>query len=457
MRFRIKSGMTILRNKDNQLHFNLSFHALYFFLTENLIFLRRNRHTFYNVVNMSVPIAINSLTLIFIINILSIVTKGGCMKKILLVMLLLTILAIGCTTNTQTLQIKPNRRVVMELFSANWCPNCPHAEYALQKMVTGDSVIGIVYHPTTNDTFGTEETDERFSYYGLTTSQTPEMVIDGKIKIMGAADTTIYDTYENAFLREDSTHVPVEIGIDTLSVRDSTIYAGISIKNTDTIDVKYEMRSLLIENDIRYTAQNGETLHEYVARKFFPDEKGVSITIPAGGEKDTIIRGSSNMLHEGMQGGFIVLLQNDSSKEVVQGAMKDFSIATGDSSNPTTDTTFLSVDAPLNDTVAVNSGDSIRFIVNNIKDTNIFDMEMTCNLSRDVNDWIICSFGTCLNGTPGIHTLGPVVDTIGMHLKDTVNMHIDFGSTGEGTFVFKVKNHSDSLYADSILINRVAE
>lgn len=380
------------------------------------------------------------------------------MKRIIFVVILLAILMIGCTSTPVT-QINPNRNVVMELFSANWCSNCPNAEFALDKAVNNDSVIGIVYHPTTNDTFGTTETDARFSYYSLTTSQTPEMVINGRIKILGAEDTTIYNAYKNAFLSEDSTHVPVEISIDTISVTDSSIYAGIRIENIDTFAVNYTLRALLIENAIRYTAQNGETLHQYVARKFFPDENGTSVSVLAGGMFDTTINQNCSMLHPSMQGALIVFVQDDSSKEVIQGTIKNFAISQGDTTpQDTTDTTFLYADAPLNDTLALGTEEYIHIIVDNIRTDSVYSMQVTVAPFADsVTDWVNCAFGMCyLSDTNGM-TFPAQIDTITPGTKDTCELHITYGNDpGEGRYIFRIKKESDMFYTDSLIITRVA-
>ncbi len=377
------------------------------------------------------------------------------MKRIIFSVIIFASFMISCTT-TPTIQVTPNRNVVMELFSANWCPNCPNAEFALDKMVNNNDVIAVVYHPTTNDTFGTSETDARFNYYGLTTSQTPEMVVDGKIKILGAEDTTIYNAYLNTFLSEDSTHVPVEAGIDTIAVTDSSIYAGIWIKNVDSTAVNYTVRYLLIENAIKYTAQNGETLHQYVARKFFPDENGISIAIPAGGELDTVIDHNCSMLHSNMQGALIVMVQNDSSKEVIQGAVKNFSIVPGDTEIQ--DTSFLSVDAPLNDTQSLNTQEYIHIIVNNTKTDSIYSLQVTVAPFADsVTDWVNCAFGMCyMSDTNGI-TFPTQTDTISTGTKDTCELHITYGSDpGEGKYIFRIKKASEMFYTDSLVITRVA-
>lgn len=370
------------------------------------------------------------------------------MKRIIFTVIVLSILMIGCTS-TPVAQITPNRNVVMELFSANWCPNCPNAEFALDKMVSGDSVIGIVYHPTTNDTFGTSETDARFSYYNLTTSQTPEMVIDGKIKILGAEDTTIYNAYQNAFLSEDSSHVPVEISIDTVSATDSSIYTGIMIRNVDTFAVNYTMRILLIENAIKYEAQNGETLHQYVARKFFPDKNGIDISIAAGGTFDTIIDQNCSMLHPEMQGAIVVFLQDDSSKDVIQGAASNFSVSPE----------FLSADAPLNDTQSLGTEEYIHLIFNNTKTDSIYSMQVTVAPFADsVTDWVNCAFGTCYMSDTNGTTFPTQTDTITPGTKDTCELHITYGNdAGDGRYIFRIKKESEIIYSDSLVITRVAD
>jgi len=372
------------------------------------------------------------------------------MRRNILSILILLILLISCTNNTQVTET-PNKTVVFELFSANWCTNCPNAEFALDKLAKNDSIVAIVYHPTTNDTFGTAETNARFDYYNLTTSQTPVAMIDGKIKIMGAEDTTIYNSYFNVFMSEDSLHVPVEIAIDTFNIRDSIIYAGIHFNNVDTTGINYTVRYLIIENNIRYTGSNGETLHQYVARDFLETENGYNLNISPKGFKDTTIQIKSEFLHPEMYGSFIVLVQDDNSKEIIQSIQKEFSISP--------DTTFLSIDAPLIDTQSISTEEYIHIIINNTKNDSIYSMQVSIAPFADtITDWVNCAFGLCyLSDTNGIifptHT-----DTIPIGDKDTVELHIEYGSDdGEGQYTFRIKKSGDLAYTDSLVIKRVAQ
>lgn len=102
------------------------------------------------------------------------------------------------TGNGQDEIVVQNRRVLVELFTARLCPNCPYVEAALYslKQEYGERFIYIEYHMQAPFNFGHQDIA---GYYGVTSL--PVGIIQGQTEIRGGSETDSYSRYENAITR----------------------------------------------------------------------------------------------------------------------------------------------------------------------------------------------------------------------------------------------------------------
>ena len=98
--------------------------------------------------------------------------------------------------NQQDAAIPEESRVLVELFTATWCPNCPYVEEALHdlKGLYGDRFYYIEYHIMDQLDFG--HTDI-LNYYELSTSL-PVGIIQGQVNITGGSAANSYNEYHFA-------------------------------------------------------------------------------------------------------------------------------------------------------------------------------------------------------------------------------------------------------------------
>lgn len=96
---------------------------------------------------------------------------------------------------------KPREPVLVELFTSEGCSSCPPADRELERLetqqpVVGAEVITLAFHvdywdsPSWRDAFSSAEYSERQNQYvrrmKLSSSYTPQMIIDGQVELVGS-------------------------------------------------------------------------------------------------------------------------------------------------------------------------------------------------------------------------------------------------------------------------------
>lgn len=213
------------------------------------------------------------------------------------------------------------RVMVMEDFTATWCPYCPGAARGAEelKFRAFDSVVVIAYHSSSSDPFYTAAAASRMSYYGVTGY--PTMRLDGGNSVVGGLHTgTMYPTYRQIFDRRKLEASPFDI---SLSVDyDSTTRNGvltIVVRNTSTSAISGQLHTVLTESHIYYPWQGMDSLHD-VERLMLPDAAGEAITVNPG---DSVVRTRNFTIQPGWVAKnceFIVFVQNNATRWIYQGA-----------------------------------------------------------------------------------------------------------------------------------------
>ncbi|GEM_PF-661946 len=213
------------------------------------------------------------------------------------------------------------RVVVTEDFTATWCPYCPGGVRGVDelKFRAFDSVVVVGYHASTSDPFYTSTASQRKSYYGV--SGYPTAVLDGSHSVVGGMHIgTMYPVYRQYYDYRVLVESPLEIGLSV--TYDTTSRQGqltINLKNTSTSVVSGQLQVALCESHIYYPWQGLDSLHD-VERTMLPNASGEAVTVPAG---DSLMKTRDFTIAAGWVAkhcNFIVFVQNNSSKEVFQGA-----------------------------------------------------------------------------------------------------------------------------------------
>jgi len=213
-----------------------------------------------------------------------------------------------------------SRTVLLELFTASWCTNCPKADSAADLVAEGmgDSAIIVEYHPINGapaDPMGFAESQQRGDYYGV--SGWPVLRIDGIDSVLSAPDVpSTYAQYRARASGRLAAKSPVRIqllgGINNgqlayqaTVIADSTLRAG---------DIR--LLALVIEDSVLYNGVH----YRKVVRRLEPNAQGASLVLLPS---SVTTRSGNVPLDPGWQTGRIwlaALVQNFQTREVLQSA-----------------------------------------------------------------------------------------------------------------------------------------
>jgi hypothetical protein len=213
------------------------------------------------------------------------------------------------------------RVMVIEDVTATWCTYCSGAARGIEELDfrSYDSVVPIAYHSSTSDPYYSASSAARFSYYSITGY--PTVVLDGSNKMVGGVHTgTMYLYYLDYFRTRMGVPSPLTIALSI--TYDTTARTGqltIKINNTSGSSVSGQLHTVLTESHIHYPWQGLDSLH-YVERTMLPSASGEAITVAAGDSLTKTRDFTVDASWVANNCDFVVFVQNNSSKEMYQGA-----------------------------------------------------------------------------------------------------------------------------------------
>jgi hypothetical protein len=179
-------------------------------------------------------------------------------------------------------------------------------------------MVVITYH-TSADSFNNSYATSRYSFYGV--SGTPDVKLDGNYDVLGGIHTgTMYPVYRDHF--DTRKTVPSPIGIALVVAYDSTTRQGqlsVTLRNPGNSAVSGQLQVALVERS-KYCLWQGLDSVYTVERTMLPNANGEAVTIPAN---DSLARTRSFTLNPGWvdrKCDLVVFVQNNSTKEIYQGA-----------------------------------------------------------------------------------------------------------------------------------------
>lgn len=129
---------------------------------------------------------------------------------------LVALLLVGATIHAHA-QV-PARPVVVELFTSQGCSSCPPADSLLTELATRPDILALAFHVTYwnglgwRDPFSLEVATQRQRAYqrllNNETVYTPQMVVDGRIDVVGSDRTRVYSA-----LRQSDTRTTVPVSL----------------------------------------------------------------------------------------------------------------------------------------------------------------------------------------------------------------------------------------------------
>ncbi len=160
------------------------------------------------------------------------------------------------------------QKVLVEVITGTWCPNCHYAEEALQqlKLEYGDSLYYMDYH--WNDVLDIGAI-ELIQYYGMNYSA-PQSMFQGQVNVTGGGTET-YDQYLNTFTTLASEDALAQIFDFSYTVSD-TLSGQVTIDKDDTLPlVDLYLKYTLVEKVSSVNGYNGRPCEQVVIAKGMKD------------------------------------------------------------------------------------------------------------------------------------------------------------------------------------------
>jgi len=177
--------------------------------------------------------------------------------------------------------LSEERRVLGELFTSTTCPPCAgandHLDEIMDRLV--DDMVLVRYHvwyPSSGDPFydaNPSPNRARHDYYG--TEAVPTMYVDGSV---GSAYS-----FEGSVASRGAVPSPIEIDLIVRGVSSDVASIDVTITPDDeTIDLNAKLFVMITEDEIYYSAPNGQTVFYQVFRKMGTVNAGMDVHLSYG-------------------------------------------------------------------------------------------------------------------------------------------------------------------------------
>ena len=243
-------------------------------------------------------------------------------KNLLSFSLLLFALSLS-TVNAQQVE---REMVVLEEGTGTWCGYCPDAANAIHQLLEeGADLAPIAYH--NGDSYANAAASSRINYYNITGF--PTSVFDGVEKVVGGG--SVYSAYNAKYnLRKGI--------LSSYTIATTGVCAGFShyeiettltkVAESDASNIKLHVA--LVENHIEESWMGQDELN-HVERLMIPNQYGTDIDFT---DNDTQVINFNFDLEEGWDYEnceLVIFLQDNSTKEVLQGKKIALTTIPGDS------------------------------------------------------------------------------------------------------------------------------
>jgi thiol-disulfide isomerase/thioredoxin len=214
-----------------------------------------------------------------------------------------------------------SRVVLAELFTATWCTYCPYSEEAIDQLGDeyGQSYLAVLqYHPTVGaDPFGTSETDEREQWYGAVSAGLPQIYFDGVVNQQHSYEET-YAEYKAVVDSRLSVPAVLELGLNA-SVEGDSLTVGVELQPVgDVGEGQFSCRVAVYEDDLDFTAPNGQTHFRYTVRDLLPSW---DVTLATAEGRDWAVALDPTWKTGDL--GVVAFVQNTATREILQAARRD--------------------------------------------------------------------------------------------------------------------------------------
>lgn len=215
-----------------------------------------------------------------------------------------------------TLNALPRNLVVMEVATGTWCGYCPGAAMGCHDLLQNGHAVAIIKNHN-GDNYANTYSNARNSYYSV--SYYPSAYFDGlNVTSGGSPNSSLYSNYlpkVNARL-----NVPAKYSISALGDADGnnyTVSVTVTKPEADT-NTNVKLHAVLTESNIPQTWFNQTTV-DNVNRLMIPNQNGTDINLGTGEQTTVNLSFTANSAWNVANCEMVFFLQNQSSKEILQG------------------------------------------------------------------------------------------------------------------------------------------
>lgn len=242
------------------------------------------------------------------------------MKKYLqiLIILILSISKLGAFERT----------VLAEIFTSTTCPPCatqnPYFDSWLKNYNKKDRVAVIKYHtwwpsPGNDPFYHANVTENRGRTNFYSTNYVPRGIINGTADGSSSASNWI-TLVQNSIITTSQFDIKIFGNVDSELGGNLTI--KITADNNPIPAGTLVLQVAIVESEIYYTGTNGDPVHNFVMRKMYPDHTGEAFTINPNETKTFTRIFSWNASWNLEKSQVVAFIQNQSTKEVYQAAIR---------------------------------------------------------------------------------------------------------------------------------------
>lgn len=239
--------------------------------------------------------------------------------------LFLLLIILSCSQAPE-IEIAPTGRLVLaELFTWARCVYCPYAAKALDSLAKEfqDSLVIISYHRRVlGDTLSPPYVENRKNFY-YDSGGEPAVLFDGTGPVWTQDPSQNYQTYKNYIISRRNKKSPLLIKLAS-HLQSNTGIIKATVVPTDTITMtNLSLFFVICEDSVRFIISGAtDTIFNHVMRLMIPNENGIPCTLAFGDSliKETQFSLNQNWNRDNLK--IISFVQNLTTKEILQSAIK---------------------------------------------------------------------------------------------------------------------------------------
>lgn len=182
------------------------------------------------------------------------------------------------------------RTVLAELFTGAGCDPCAGADLAMDAILERYSrqevaVLELDQHIPEPDPLTNPDSVKRFNFYQA--GGTPTLAVDGTTKVVGSDRNGAKTRFEEMDkLVQTDLESPPEAALQLSAWREGDrVQVRTSVANLTSASKTLKLQIALVEDDLRYSGENGIRFHHMVVRRIAGDAQGFALT--AGKDSET--------------------------------------------------------------------------------------------------------------------------------------------------------------------------